>query len=69
MKTVKRKDKFPSWANYIAKDGNGEKWFYESMPGFIDWPSSTWATRGKCEFYKHSKEPNNPEKKIWKIVD
>jgi len=71
MKTVKRKDNFPSWANYIAKDSNGEKWFYEYKPFYKSWRNGSWAIQPlqMAKLYKQGKPTNKPEKKIWKIVE
>jgi hypothetical protein len=74
MKTIKRKDDFPSRANYIAKDGDGEKWFYEDIPRFGKglYENPWWHVSqdmSHCSFYKYGKPTDKPEKKIWKIVD
>jgi hypothetical protein len=74
VKTIKRKKSFPSWANYIAKDSDGDKWFYAYMPGLFTWKDIKpyWLPfddSGNCLFYKYGNPTNKPEKKIWKIVD
>jgi len=70
MKTVKRKDDFPSWAIYIAKDVDGEKYFFANKPVIVGEQRDFWDEFfGELQFYKQGKPTNSPEKKIWKIVD
>jgi len=73
LKTIKRKDEFPEWAKYVAKNEDGEKWFFSNEPllreiaGFLYWRCK--STADKTAFHKYGKPTTEPWKKIWKIVD
>jgi hypothetical protein len=39
-------DNAPSWANYLAMDGNGNWCWYESRPKWIDYDQEWYALHG-----------------------